>query len=484
MPKIKKILFAIPNDRWFGNRHWHSFPYTIAILSSVVKGKYEVKVLDAALEDLSDEQIMQRISDYKPEVVGISCMSMEFTRHFEKMADLAKSACPETKVIAGGIYPTLLPEALMQNKNIDFEILGEGEYRLPQLLSALEENNPRLDKIDGLAYRVDGKTIIKKVTRYIKDLDDLPLPDYDVVNFDAYANKSEKYSYYTHPRRLPYANTITSRGCPFNCIFCSSKLINGPNIRYRSANSVLKEVDWLMDKYGIKELIIFDDNFYLNHKILEEILDGLIERKHDLEWKTVNAAVYALNDKLLEKIRASGCYQIALAIESGTSEGLKLLKKPGNILPKAKPVVEKAKSLGMDVAAMFIIGTPGETWEQIRQTFEFAEELDLDYVSFNIATPLPKTELYEIAKREKMLPEDFEFNSLDFRGFGRATITTNEFTPEELQILRAFEWDRINFKTQAKIEKIARMHGLTLEEVNAWRIATRRGLGVRVRYTH
>ena len=181
-------------------------------------------------------------------------------------------------------------------------------------------------------------------------------------------------------------------------------------------------------------------------------------------------------------MKASGCYHIALAIESGTEEVLKLLRKPLK-LSKAREVVKKAKSLGFEVTAMFVIGTPGETWEQIRQTFRFAEELDLDYAAFNIATPLPKTELYKIAKEKNLLPKDFRFDNLDFKGYGKASITTDEFTPEELQILRAFEWDRINFKNNEKAIKIAQMNGITMEQLNKWRTSTRRNVGVNVKLT-
>ena len=304
------------------------------------------------------------------------------------------------------------------------------------------------------------------------------------MNIESYMNQASPYSYYTYPNRFPVAFTITSRGCPFNCIFCSSKAINGPMIRYRSAENVLKEIDWLVQKYGIKEVIFYDDNFYLNHERLIKILKGLIERNYDLEWKTVNAAVYALNKELLELIRKSGCYQIALAIESGSEEGLKILNKPAakKILANAPEIVKKVRELGMQVTGLFIIGAPGETWETIRQTFRFAEELDLDYCSFNIATPLPATKLYDFVREQKLIPDDFDFDSLDFKGFGRATITTEEFTPEELQILRAFEWDRINFKTQEKMEKIAQMHHITMKQLNEWRKSTRRGLGVTVRH--
>ena len=401
MAEIKKIMLALPNDRWFGNRHWHNFPYTLALLSSVLKGKYEVEILDASLEDLSPEQVKKRIQDSKPNVLGISCLSLEYTRHFQQLAELAKSANPNIKVVVGGIYPTLLPQVLLKNPNIDYAVLGEGEYRFPKLLELLKDPEKNsLKKIDGLAYRSNQETIVQPVKSYIKNLDEVPFPNYDDMNIESYMNQASPYSYYTYPNRFPVAFTITSRGCPFNCIFCSSKAINGPMIRYRSAENVLKEIDWLVQKYGIKEVIFYDDNFYLNHERLIKILKGLIERNYDLEWKTVNAAVYALNKELLELIRKSGCYQIALAIESGSEEGLKILNKPAakKILANAPEIVKKVRELGMQVTGLFIIGAPGETWETIRQTFRFAEELDLDYCSFNIATPLPATKLYDFVR--------------------------------------------------------------------------------------
>lgn len=482
MSKIEKILFVVPNDRWAGGRYWHTFPYTAALLGAVLKDNYQISLLDSNINNYSKEQTIEKIQAYKPDVVGISCMSMQYTKNFQEMARLVKSASLDIKVVVGGIYPTLLPNVLIKNENVDFAVLGEGERRLPLLLEYLKKDELPQD-MDGVAFKnKNGGVVINPVTTYIHDLENIPLPYYDFLDFDSYANRCEKYSYYVHPARMPYATIITSRGCPFHCIFCSSEAINGPGIRYNTPAHILEEIDMLFNKYGIKEMIVMDDNFYLNHKKLKEILSGLIDRKYDLGWKSINAAVYSLNDEILELMKESGCYQLSLAIESGNKENLKRLKKPTKILDKVSPVVKKAKSLDFQVGAMFVIGSPGETWEQIRESIKLGEDLDLDYCSFNIASPLPKTELYEIAKRERMLPPDFDFDDVDFKGFGRAVITTDEFTPEELQILRAFEWDRINFKTPEKARRISEMTGLTLEEINEWRKSTRRGLGVNVRY--
>ena len=189
--KIEKIMLATPNDRWFGLRHWHNFPYTLGILNSILRDRYDIQFLDAALEDLTPEQARERISKYTPDILGISCMSMEYTRHFQEIAKQAKIAAPETKVIVGGIYPTLLPDVIIQNPNIDYAVLGEGEYRFPKLLQHIEkpEKNP-IEEIEGLSYKKDGNIIIQPIKDYIKDLDKLPFPNYEGMNIEAYMNQA------------------------------------------------------------------------------------------------------------------------------------------------------------------------------------------------------------------------------------------------------------------------------------------------------
>lgn len=484
--KINKIMLGLPNTRWHNNKYWHFFPYTFGLLNSVLKKRYEVRILDANKDNLSVEQFKEKIKEYNPDILGVSCLSLQYADDLEKMVYGAKEACPNTKIVLGGIYITLLPKEAMSIKAIDYGIMGEGEFRFPMLLKELEKENPDLTKIEGLVYRNNKSLVVQEVKSYIQDLDKLPLPEYDNMDFYEYANTSNKYTPFILPRRYPYALTISSRGCPFNCIFCTSKLINGPRIRYRSAESILKEIDYLVNKYGIKELIFLDDNIYLDKKRAKKFFEGLIERNYDLEWKSANAAVYALDFEMLELMKKSKCYQIFLAFESGSIKGLMRLKKPmpHKIYNNAEPITEKARSLGFDVGGFFIIGTPGETWEEIRQTIKFAEELNLDHTSFSIATPLPKTELYEMAKRDNLLPEDFSFNNYNFRGNAIGVITTDEFTPEELEVLRAYEWDRINFKTPEKTEKFARMCGLTIKELEEWRKSTRRNLGVFVKYNN
>ena len=132
-------MLGLPNTRWGGNKYWHSFPYTFALLSSVLKDKYEVNILDANKDNLTVEQFKNKIGEYNPDVFGVSCMSMQYADDLEKMTSCSKSTCPETIVVAGGIYPTLLPEEVMKIKGIDYAVMGEGEFRFPKLLEELQK---------------------------------------------------------------------------------------------------------------------------------------------------------------------------------------------------------------------------------------------------------------------------------------------------------------------------------------------------------
>ena len=482
MVKLKKFVFIIANTSWYGKRYWQSYPYSLALLTAILKKDgYDVSLIDANLENLNEEEIKARVKALDTNYVLISGMTLEYKECVHRTFELVKEVNKDIITVLGGIYPTLSIGVAVLDHNIDFIIRSEGEERLPALLREIEGNG-EFNKVDGLAYRKKGETefTINPVIERVKDPDKFPLPDYKNFNMDNYLNFGQKYTQNFQFRRYPVGQTIVSKGCSYRCTFCSSARIYGDDVVFRSPEHVLAEIDMLVKDYGIKELIIVDDNILLDRKRFLAILQGLIDRKYDLQWKNNNMAVWLMDDEIIDKMRESGCYQITLSIESGSAKTLRLMKKPV-ILEKTYPIIEKIKSAGIELCSNFIIGYPGETWEDIRQTFKYAEEIDIDYVLFSIATPLPRTELYEIAKQQKLLPEDFSFENPKYYGFGKGLITTEEFTPFELEVVRAFEWDRINFKTEAKKAKIASMCGITMDELEHWRKETRRSVGVNVK---
>ena len=479
--RIRKITLVLPNALWSGVRRFNIHPYSLCILASVLRNRYEVVILDANLLNLSPEEAAERIAMGSPDVVGVSCMSIEYAKAAHLLAKLVKEKMPQVITVLGGVYPTVLPEFALKDEHFDYLILSEGEYRFRRLLEAIESGYD-CTALEGTACRNGRAMVINPVTDYIDDLDSIPLPAYDLVDFSAYANQHNQYSLYNNPRVHPYAVTVTSRGCPFDCVFCSSKTIQGRKCRMRSSENVLREIDWLVQQFHIQELIFLDDNLMLDRNRVIRILTGLIERNYGIKWKATNVPTFFLDEELLTLMKQSGCYQITLPIESGNEHVLKeVIHKPLK-LTKAREVIDVAKRLDLEIASLFVIGLPGETWDQILDTIRFADEIDVDWVAFSIATPLPQTDLFKLAREKGFIDPKFDFSDFEYFGFGHGSISTDEFTPSELQMLRAIEWDRINFKTKEKQETIARMNSITLDEVHQWRVSTRRNCGVNVQY--
>lgn len=455
-------------------------PYTLVLLNACLDKKlYDVELFDPNYNNMSEEEVFNFFKKSQADVVGVSSVSTEYIQAARKMNSVIKKALPNTILIQGGIIPTVILDIAMKDFNVDYWIVGEGEFSFPKLLAELKKEKPDLSSIEGLAYWDNGEAKINPKGDFIQDLDSVPYPDYGNLNLLNYGNQVLKYSPGLLPRQYPYAVTLTSRGCPYKCIFCAASTVSGRKIRLRSAENILGEIDALYEA-GIREIIFLDDHFLGSRKRAIELMNGLGERKYDLTWKCGNLAINHLDREIIELMKATGSYQMTLSIESGNQFVLdNIIKKPIK-LDTVPGVLDMVKSFGFEVIVNFILGFPGETWEQIRETFRFAESLNVDIVNFHLATPLPKTELMELCIKTDSLPADFDIEENAACGYGKGIISTKEFSPAELEILRAFEWDRINFATAQRREAIAKIEGITMEELEQWRMNTRRRCGVNV----
>lgn len=482
MRRVDKFMFIVPNTRWFGKRYWLWFnPAMFTLVPILRKLGIDVEILEANIDNLNQEQVKQKIKQYKPDMVGISNMSLEYWKQAHVTARIAKEVDPEIITVMGGVHATTLPEKILEDYNFDYVILSEGEERLPKFLEILQDRYHDFSKMDGVGYRKDGKIIINKPVRFVEDLDSLPVADYTILRPDQVAkvmNGQQRSVVGLGTRLAPVATVMTSRGCRFRCCFCAGGMLSGHRVRLRSAESVLAEIDMLVNNYNIRELIFTDDEMYFDMERAKKIVQGLKEREYGLIWKNTNQAAWLMDFELMKLMKESGCYQITISPESGNNRVLKeIIHKPGN-REQCRNVVKWSKELDIEVEADFVIGFPGETWEEIRDTTNFADELDADAVKFAIATPFPGTELFEKAVKNGYLKQDFEWYRDDMLGFAHGVINTEHFIVQELEMLRCYEWDRINFKNQTKKERYARMNMMTLEELEEFRKATRRSVGI------
>jgi len=471
--RIKRIMFIVPPVTRPADfsaevvRISVFFPLGIAYLAATLEktGDYEIRILDALLEGdiregvkledgfirygLTDEKIAEAVTEFSPDFVGVSCLFAAMQQDAAKMCSLVKSLDKSIHTALGGPHAGANGDWLLANcPSLDFVITGEGEESLPSLLNALNSSG-ELSKVDGLAYRTpDGKISINEKRTYIEDLDTLAFPARHLFDMGKYLTSSSAHSVY---RKSPYTQMITSRGCPCKCTFCALGNHWGANQRMRSAENVLQEIDLLVKDYGIKEIHFEDDNLTADKERAIKIFNGLIERNYDLSWNVPSGmAAYTLDDEILEKMAASGCYSVSLAIESGNQDVIKkLMNKPVN-LKKIPGLVKKIREQGMDARGFFILGYPDETRENIRETVDFARSVELDWAYFFIASPLPHTKMWQTCIDKKYITaEDFD----PVRSFHKSIIRTPEFDPEYLAEIREEAIVDVNFRNNPNLRK-------------------------------
>ncbi|MBD5448791.1 MAG: radical SAM protein [Lachnospiraceae bacterium] len=479
--KKRKVTILVAHYAWFDMRPWNEPTLSVPILTRILKPIFDLSLIDANADRLTVEETKERIAKENPEVVLITALSAEYHKAYHTLARIAKEVSPACTVVMGGVYPTVLAEDVIKDNNVDYAMIGYAEERLDKLVTyILEDNLEEIRKFPGLAYREEGKEIIHTIDTYIGDVEEMVKPDYSLVDLEKYIGyQNMKVANFNASSNKRCAMIITSYGCPNNCIFCATRTISGRKTAFRKPEDVLEEIDYLVENYHIDSIMFEDDSILTDRKRAEAIFQGIIDRNYNLELKVGTLAAWHLDEDILKLMKRAGFTRIGIAIESGCDRVLhQIIRKPLKleIIP---PLVKLFRKHGIFMTADFIIGFPGETWEDIRETFRFAESCDIDLCMFHIATVLPKTDLYKVCKEQNLLPDDFSFynDRVNF-GYCKGNITTDEFTPEELMVLRAYEWDRINFSTPEKRKRVCQIMEITEEQLEEHRKQTRRNFGV------
>lgn len=449
--KIRKVLLVRPPATIVKSLEPKNLavPLGLAYLGAVLEDSYEVKILDAMAEGFEEEvplddgilryglsfdKIRNKIREFVPDVVGVSCLfSVQFTNALE-ICRIVKKIDENIITVLGGSHPSALPQEVLKEKEIDFVVIGEGEKTLEALLKTITEGT-EFAKIDGLVYKVGENIVVNAKTQYIKDLDSLPFPARHLLPMDKYFTVNRPHG--STSLKKPNTVMISSRGCPGRCVFCSIHTIWGRTYRARSAENVLGEIEHLIQEYGIKEIQFGDDNLILDKERAKKIFQGMIDGKMNLSWNAVGGiALWRLDEELIKLMRESGCYRISLPIESGDQDVLNNIIKKQVDLSKVRPMIAMAKRYHIKTDALFVIGLPGETKKQLQNTFKYARSLAVDNINFFFATPFPGTELFKICQEKNYLSPDFDYRHLRAGG---VNIVTPEFTRQELERLVARE---------------------------------------------
>ena len=366
--------------------------------SSLKKQGHKVKILDGTREEIA----------YNPEdweLVGVTAMSTYFP---EACKDIERAKSYGLKTIIGGAHIICDPEQSLIDSQADYAAIGEGERTMSQLASGLDPSS-----VEGLVYWKDGKpkrsntnvtNLIETKKMYTTkignqsrdfqiDIDDFGEPDWDSIDPASYPKKMPHGMIY---KSLPLAPIITTRGCPYSCIYCSAPITAGKRMRYRDPIKVVDGIEMLIKKYGVKEIQIEDDNFTLKRNHVIAVCEEIIKRKIKIDWCLPNGVrIDKLDPEMLRLMKKSGCYQMSLGIESANQRILDMIKKRLN-KNLVRNVVNEVKKAGIQAVGFFIVGFPTETKKEIKETIDFACSLNLDRANFTKATPLPGTELYDM----------------------------------------------------------------------------------------
>lgn len=349
---------------------------------------HEVRVLDAEVLGVGLEAIRAETESFNPDLAGFQTYCANLARCME-CAQLIRSIKSDVRVVFGGVQATLFPEQSLANENVDFVVRGEGDRVLPELVRCLEAGTEPV-AVRGLSWRRNGAVIHNPNQDLIHNLDELPHPALHLFPHARYRSSAQL-------RGRKTMLIFTSRGCPYNCSYCSGDLIFGKSFRFHGTEWVMNEIDRLTGEFKVDSLQFYDETFTIDRERIIELCQAMIDRNLNLPWSCFTR-VDLVDLELLKMMKKAGCYQIFFGVETGVERLLTLIRK-GTTLDQAREAFRLTHQVGIETVASFMLTLPTETIEETWISVRFGLELDPDYVYWLTFTPYPGTDLAEFAAR-------------------------------------------------------------------------------------
>jgi anaerobic magnesium-protoporphyrin IX monomethyl ester cyclase len=437
----KKIMFLNPtlsltelyND--LGESGSELPPLGISILAAITRqNKYDTSILDSIALRLNKQETVRRILDANPDYLGITSTTMAIFNAVDIATEIKKQN-KGMKIILGGPHLTAAPLETMERFDcFDVGVFGEAENTILELLDHLDRKKS-LDNVKGLVLKKGKKVMMTEHRPYIKDLDELPLPAWDLLpNLVKYYQPAADSLY-----RSPATLLITSRGCPGQCIFCE-KSVFGNLCRAHSAPYVIKMIKYLIDNYGIKDLFIEDDNFLVFKGRMKEVCKTIIDEKIDITWSCMGR-VDMVDEETLKLAKQAGCWQINYGCESGSQKILDILNKRVKV-EQIEKAVRMTSDAGIGVKGLFMLGNFGETEETIKETMSLVKRIPLTDFHMTYFTPLPGSKAWELAPQYGTFDPDWKKANM----FNMDNFVPNGLTKEQLEMHYKRIWRSFYFR--------------------------------------
>jgi radical SAM superfamily enzyme YgiQ (UPF0313 family) len=419
---------------------------TLYVAASLLRAGHEVRFLNGAF--MSHAEIMNKISSFKPQVIGVYSTTFGWTKAAFTAKEL-KEINKDMFVVAGGPYPIAMQERCLEDcSQFDAVVTGEGEITMVEIANKLSSGKG-LEGVEGVVFR-NGSEIVKNPARpLMTDIESLPFPARELLG-DAMDYIPPPATY----KRKPVAVIMTARGCNRRCIFCFQiDRERKQGIRFRSVASVMEEVELCLSQ-GYREIKFIDDTLAADYDRAMAIAKEIKKRKLDFTW-FASACVHQVDRPLLKAFKDAGCWAILFGAESGVQKNLNTIRK-GITLDQTRKAVKAAREVGLTVYTPFIFGIPGETFEEGLKTIEFACELNPDIANFHALTPFPGTELYDNIDKYGTMSGDL--TDYTYQG---AAFTPHTMTREEIAKLRQMAFKRFYSRPGYVLRRILALRSMT-----------------------
>lgn len=442
-PPLRNVVSAATPEYVDENRGYTPPMGLLYIQAAVEHSRHESIFLDANLKRWDHEETARQALSHNPDLIGLQAMTFTLPDAY-LVAKAVKNLNPEVKVLIGGPHPTIYPKETSELEAVDFAFAGEGEVGFPAFLDAFYDSDARA-AIPGIACKLNGKVHYTPSAGLLKEMDSISYP----------ARKSSQYKQYSSvlAERNPITIMITSRGCPFQCVFCNRM---GRKYRCHSAQYVLGEIEEVL-QLGLEEVFIHDDNFGLKRERVKAICEGIIERGYDFIWEA-RTRVDCVDEELLALMRRAGCRRLSFGVESGSEKVLKSMKKAIS-LDCVEKVFKWCQKEGILTLADFIFGNLDEEIEDVKKSLALVKRIDPDFVQYSICSPYPDTPLYKLGLERGIIPRDvwLDFACDPLQDF-HSPVWTQNFTEEELIKITAAAYKAFYMRPTFIIKQLMRIN--------------------------
>lgn len=420
----------------------NALPLGLGYIASVLREDgHQVSVMDINGFGYAPNRVEELVKGSDFDLAGIGGLSTTYG-YVKWLAGILKKHKPGLPVIAGNMVSTAHPETLLTHSDVDIAVVGEGENTMKELVKTIKSGGD-LKSIHGIVYKNNGNIVRNPARQRIVDLDSLPFPAWDMFPMETYLTGSTATPESYGRRSI---NVVTTRGCPYDCTFCSRCF--GKQVFSRSPKNIVEEIKELVKRYKVKFIGFSDELFLVNKPKVMEFCDRVFAEGLNIRW-SANARVNVVNYDLLKIIRRAGCVQLGYGFESGSQKILDNIKK-GTTVKQAGEAIKITRKAGIRISPSFVFGLPGENMETIKETLDFIRRNQIIAFRFFYANPYPNTELYDFARKIGRLPAD-EDKYLESLGEQLTTFRINLTDFPDQELVRLKNWTEARARGSLKL---------------------------------